>query len=218
MKNKSVIFLSIGIISLILLLVCFSYSGSVFRVNNSENLVFLTFDDGPSENTLEVLKILEEKNVSATFFLIGENIQMYPKIVDSIIEQNHTIGIHSMTHPVLVSNVFSEIDGVSEILKDDYNYDSNLFRPPYGFSTPVVNLYVHMNNMKMIMYGVFPRDYKSSSEVILKRIDRNVRRGSVIVLHDAPGNRSSMIESLPSVIDIVRDKGYEFGRIEDYVD
>ena len=105
----------------------------------------------------------------------------------------------------------------SELFENYFNKSVTLFRPPYGFSNPVLNYKVVSSDFNMILWDVFPRDYKKNSSEIFESIKNDLKSGSIIVLHDTSGNRSAMISVLPEIIDYVRETGFEFGVIEDYL-
>ncbi|MBR9677034.1 polysaccharide deacetylase family protein [Candidatus Woesearchaeota archaeon] len=180
------------------------------KVITTEKTVFLTFDDGPSQNTLEVLEILKKHNVSATFFLIGQNALENPTITKQIVAQTHSIGVHSMTHPYLFNNNHGELSNAKTIIENITNQKVALFRPPYGFRTPTTIKTAKNLNMTVITWTIFPRDYKNSKDVIIKTVLDNLGPGAIIVLHDHTGNRNNTLEALPIIIEQSRIQGYQF--------
>ena len=106
------------------------FSKIIWRFQSNKKEIYLTFDDGPSSITLEILHILEKENVKVTFFCTGDNVKKYPKSYDKIISAGHSVGNHSMTHlngwKVNKNDYLLDIENSSKLIK------SNLFRPPYG--------------------------------------------------------------------------------------
>jgi chitin deacetylase len=209
-------------IILILLFFIFNPAFGIFgktirKVDTEENIVFLTFDDGPSENTVRVLEILDEENISATFFLTGNNVKKYPDISSQITKTGHGIGIHSMTHPYIYFNTTQEITDSKILIEEKTNSETILFRPAYGILSPWNYKGLKELNLKIILWDVFPRDYNQNSEQIISYIDKNTEKGSIIVLHDGLGNREETIKALPEIINNIRTKGYDFALLEDYI-
>lgn len=193
------------------------WGDDVKNLDNGSKIVFLTFDDGPSDSTVEVLGILEEKGVNASFFLIGDNVENYPLSLNNVLYLNHSLGIHTMSHPYLYKNVSEELILSKNLIENILGRSICLFRPPYGFTTPFVYKKTNDLGLKVVLWDVFPRDYKNNCSYIVDYVNENVKDGSIIVLHDAVGNRSQMICALPKIIDNLREKGYEFKKLEDYV-
>jgi len=103
--------------------------------------IAMTFDDGPSaENTPRLLEMLKQRNIKATFFLIGQNVASNPDLVRRILAEGHEIGNHSWTHPQLSKlsdqRVSSEITKTQDAIKDASGFTPTLLRPPYGAITP----------------------------------------------------------------------------------
>ena len=117
--------------------------------NVNSNFVALTFDDGPSLDTLEILDILQRENVKATFFLIGKKVENYPEIAQRIVAEGHEIGNHSYSHPIFLfcstKQTFRELEKTQEIITNTTGVSPKIARPPCGVrsmayfgETPVV--------------------------------------------------------------------------------
>jgi peptidoglycan/xylan/chitin deacetylase (PgdA/CDA1 family) len=165
----------------------FSFGSNMFsHGDRNSNQIALTFDDGPSPETIKILEILKEHNVTATFFLIGKNIEQYPEITDLVIRSGNEVGSHSYTHK---SNLIFFEDG--ELNKTDYilkqhNLTNRLFRPPYGLVNIILYWKLNKLGYKTILYDLPSRDYSEdySSERVSQRVLKLVENGSIIDFHD----------------------------------
>ncbi|MFA6146066.1 MAG: polysaccharide deacetylase family protein [Patescibacteria group bacterium] len=190
---------------------------------NQQKVVALTFDDGPNgQYTEEVLKILKDEDIKATFFLVGDNVATYPNIAKDIADQGHEIGNHSYYHSFSLpfekaKNIKQEISQTNEIIFQTTDKYPALFRPPHGWRTPIVFKSVHQEGLRMIEWNNMTTDYfkYAKAESISKNILKNVHSGSIIVLHDGlnldhKANREETIKALPIIIKELKDQGYSF--------
>ncbi|MCL2790311.1 MAG: glycosyltransferase [Desulfobulbus sp.] len=186
-----------------------------------EDGVTITFDDGPDNKwTPQILDILKEKNVKATFFMIGANMERYPKIVQRILAEGHMIGVHTYTHPniaeVSEERAHLEFNATQRLLESITGHSTLLFRPPYNADTnPTdqeelvpVKLAQEMGYLTMTE-DIDPEDWAQPGvDAILRRVQRSrIQKGSVVLLHDAGGDRSQTIAALPLVIDYLNTRG-----------
>jgi len=157
--------------------------------------IALTFDDGPNEpHTLHLLDVLAKHNVRATFFLVGKYARQRPDIVREIARQNHVIGNHTFTHPLLTFQSSSQIRGelvnCRQAITDAIGEHSNLFRPPWGGRRPGVFRLARRLGLEPIMWNVTGYDWDApSAESIEKKVRAGIRGGSVVLLHDG-GHRA----------------------------
>ena len=183
----------------------------IFEGNTKEKVLYLTFDDGPGTETEGILDILDEKNVSATFFIVGQRIVENPEILIEISEKGHSLGVHSMTHPYLYKNLDYEIKEEKILIETLTGKEITLFRPPYGFRTPFTISKAEELGLKTITWTSFPMDYAKEKEDIVSFVLSNLSPGQIICLHDGPANRQETLAALPEIINGARDKGFEFG-------
>lgn len=187
----------------------------------NEKLVALTFDDGPyGEPTNQILNILREKNVQATFFVTGQNAQKYPKILQKEIADGHVIGNHSLNHsPTLFlqssQSFFDNITQTDSIISNIANIHPRLFRPPYGLKSPIMLKALKKHNYEAILWNDMTDDYnaKELPEEITKKILKKLQSGSIITIHDGRDHhtdypRDNIIQALPKIIDGIREAGY----------
>lgn len=183
----------------------------------SENSVALTFDDGPHPiYTTAALAILKEKEVTATFFLIGKNIAGNEHIVRQIVAEGHTIGNHSFAH-----NNFSPLWSAEKII-DDLSKNQHLlqsftnapipYRPPFGVTNPTIAKAIKELNIAAIGWSLRSYDtVAKSSEMLLKKVLGNIKSKDIILLHEAAPHTTT---TLAVLIDGIKAKGYRFTTIE----
>ena len=185
----------------------------LWDIPSKDPVVYITFDDGPNKVITEkVLAILSTNNVKATFFCIGKNVEKNPEEYQKIIAQGHSVGNHSMTHPMGWGK------SKKMYLKDIYDAEkfinSNLFRPPYGKINFKSN-HTLQKKYKIIMWDVVGGDFdpSCSKEKLIKNITNNVKKGSIIVLHDNSIVKEKTLSALPEIIKSIKEKGFEFKAI-----
>jgi peptidoglycan/xylan/chitin deacetylase (PgdA/CDA1 family) len=156
----------------------------------TEKKIALTFDDGPSEFTLEVLELLKKYNAKATFFCIGKNIEKYPAIVKQIITEGHLVGNHSYSHSKFFDfynarQIKEEIQKTDELLEKFTSKKIIFFRPPYGVTTPSIRRALKITGHKTIGWNIRSLDGGTKNqELILNRIIKRVSPGGIVLLHD----------------------------------
>lgn len=181
-----------------------------------EMSVYLTFDDGPEpEITPWVLDILKENTISATFFCVGENVKKYPEIYARILSEGHSVGNHSMKHE---KGVKTSLDEYVQSIEEASKYiHSSLFRPPYGRITTSQSLALN-KKYQIIMWSWLSFDYDKNIPVekILSKAKKQISAGDILVLHDNPKTKDRLKVILPEIIQIVKEKGIAFKKIENY--
>ena len=189
--------------------------------------VSLTFDDGPSAYTAQVLDILQQKQVSATFFVIGTNAERYPSLVTREYAEGNTIGNHTYYHTNIANESAEatklELTATLRLIEHDTQHGTILFRPPYNADSDpqTVSEIVPIDRADQLGYitiaeRVDPRDWEHGSTVksIVNSVMAQRNDGRFILLHDGGGDRSMTVKALPIVIDQLRAKGYKFVPIE----
>jgi len=195
-------------------------------IEDYDKVAFLTFDDGPSRNTEAILDILAEYGIQGTFFVLGSSIQTHLNseiILNRMLEENHYIGLHSMTHDVKklyqgkgsAQTFLEEMIELQDLVKEITDgFESQLFRAPYGthgtFSDQHTNLMVK-SDLKGWDWNIDSNDWSATS---ISRIMKNVKHGIeasnnpnqlVVLFHE----KDLTIEALPSVIEYLLEQGYE---------
>jgi peptidoglycan-N-acetylglucosamine deacetylase len=185
----------------------------------------LTFDDGPDKrNTPKILDILKDSDTKATFFVVGNNINLYPDLLNDIYNQGHEIGNHTYTHANVekISNfqLNIETESTQEILESRLGFKTRLFRAPYSDDRdPEVLSQIEPlkitsgNGMVNVGMKIDPKDWQadSSAEIVDKVLAYIAEeKGNVILLHDGGEDRTKTIEALPVLIESLKNKGYTF--------
>ncbi|WP_297513154.1 glycosyltransferase [uncultured Caulobacter sp.] len=198
------------------------------RYGQKKGLVALTFDDGPDGRwTPKILDILKAKKAPATFFVIGQNMQKRPDLVQREVAEGHDVGGHSWTHPNIaetpLAQVTVELNATQRLFEVLTGRSMRLFRPPFfGDAEPStpheVAPLVIAQTLGYMSVGlrIDPDDWQKPSpqEIIDRTLDRldnpGNRPGQVVLLHDAGGDRSRTVAALPGLIDAIRARGYRF--------
>src|SRR5216110_1672850 len=186
----------------------------------SEHQVAITFDDGPDPRwTPQVLDILKAANVKAAFFLVGVNAERYPGLVRRIVNEGHEIGNHTYYHPNLAlcwpEHIRLELNATQLLLETITGRATTLFRPAYAADTSPSQLseltplqIAEDLNYMVVMESIDPQDWaKPGADTILQRVKQQRRDGSIILLHDAGGDRSQTVEALPRILDWLHTRG-----------
>ena len=175
--------------------------------------VALTFDDGPHATvTPRILNTLSEHHAKATFFMLGNQVEYYPKLVQRVAEEGHEIGNHSKTHIDLTAvdndRLNEDLNDTNELVKDITGYFPAYIRPPYGaYSDHIINQATELNQ-PIILWSVDSLDWKSrNSDAINQEVMSHVSNGSIILMHDI---HETTADALPRVIDNLEADGYKF--------
>ena len=196
--------------------------------------IALTFDDGPNKDyTPKILDILKTKKVAATFFVTGGNIENNIPLVRRIYNEGHEIGNHTFTHPNLEITSENreriELRSTRLLLESILGYSTLLFRPPYNTDAEPKNLFqikslaiAHDEGFISVTTFMDPNDWQEdvSADTIVARAKACLqvsldKRGNIILLHDAGGDRSQTIIALPQIIDYYQKRGYQFVTVSD---
>ena len=189
---------------------------TVWRGNGSSNSVALTFDDGPSPDTLGILDVLRRENVKATFFLVGREVEKYPEITRKIAGEGHEIGNHSYSHPIYLfcssNKTRRELRQTQAIIKQTIGIEPKISRPPCGVRSPAYFAAAKDLNLQTIQWSDAGFDWKKiSPRRIAENVLKTVRKDSIVLLHDgdSAGKRSrrATVEALPLILRGLREKG-----------
>jgi peptidoglycan/xylan/chitin deacetylase (PgdA/CDA1 family) len=191
--------------------------------------VALTFDDGPtSPFTEQILDILRERQIRATFFVCGRNVDRYPEIVRRIQAEGHTLGNHTYSHPFLYfcsrRRIAEEIDRTQEATEKITGCRPRLFRPPYGARWFGLYPVLKERGMRVVQWSDAGFDWKLDSAAILRSTLESLRPGSVVLLHDGHNvrqpsqiDRSGTVRALPGILDGALKAGLTFVSVEDFM-
>lgn len=192
------------------------FGGLTSRVETDEKVIALTFDDAPTIYSDEILEMLKEKNIKATFYVIGKNMEEFPEETKRIVAEGHELGNHSYSHKRFVLKSYSFID--EEIQKTNslirtVGYKGEItFRPPTGKKFILLPWYLKQHNIKTIMWDVEPDTYvPGDRDAIIQYTLQNINPGSIILIHPFCGEVCEADRAaLPVIIDELINDGYTF--------
>jgi peptidoglycan/xylan/chitin deacetylase (PgdA/CDA1 family) len=197
---------------------------SVHRGDRSRRAIALTFDDGPSESTPELLRILERYRVPATFFQCGVNVRRLPEIARHVARAGHEIGNHSETHPRLdfKSRAFirRELSLAQEAIERAAGIRPIYFRAPYGVRWFGLRQVQRQLGLTGVMWTTIALDWKWTSERIVPRLLKGAQNGAIFCLHDGrrvqanPDIRSTL-ETVRQVLPELMEQGFHFEKVTD---
>lgn len=183
-------------------------------IKTDQKVVAMTFDDGPHpSNTPRLLKILRDRNIKATFYLVGKNAKAYPGIVRQMVAEGHEIGNHTWTHGSLTSmsdeQIRRELRQTSDAIFEASGYRPQTIRPPYGaINQRIKELMFAEFGYPTIMWSVDPQDWrKPGVSVVTSRIVTAAHPGAILLAHDI---HAPTIDAMPATFDQLLAKGYRF--------
>jgi peptidoglycan/xylan/chitin deacetylase (PgdA/CDA1 family) len=186
--------------------------------HTSEKQIAITFDDGPNEQyTPQILEILKDHQISATFFCIGKRIKDNELLFRRLHEQGHIVGNHSYSHTPFFdfmpsAKLQEDLQQVDIAVKNVIGLQPKLFRPPYGITTPAMKKAIKNRGYIAIGWNIRSFDtIAKSEEKLLNKLVRLLKPGSVVLLHDT---QKITLSVLPRFIQAARNEGYEFVRLD----
>ncbi len=188
--------------------------------------IALTFDDGPDPiNTDLILDVLKEKDVKASFFLIGKKMKQYPSVTERIFKEGHCLANHTYNHTDLngesLSNVFLSILRTEKMLDSICGKTLKIFRPPWGHITSEENVNLKKFGFIIVLWDVNSKDYKPNITVneIINNVMAGVGDKKIVLFHDSDylckASRKNTALALPQIIDLLKKKGYRFVTIDE---
>ena len=176
--------------------------------------VALTFDDGPYPGYTErILEILREKDVRATFFVIGVHVEKRPELARLIVKEGHEIANHTYSHPNLTrlgkKEVLEELGRTRRLITDKTGIDSGYFRPPGGRINRRIFRLARENGYEPVLWTVLPRDHEPSvpEDILVSRVINGSMNEGIVCMHNGIDRT---INALDDIIDRLRMKGFRF--------
>lgn len=176
-----------------------------------EGMVALTFDDGPSKYTEEIVNILLEYEVGATFFFVGSRVQYYPQSIEYVRDHQMGVANHSWSHTnffkLTEEQRLNEVNSTNEAL-DLLENESVLFRPPYGlYDENMINQLNESKSFKFVLWNRDPRDWNAKSqEEIIDYFQKTDPSGAIYILHE----NEYTVSALPKIIELIKQHEVEF--------
>ncbi len=177
--------------------------------------VALTFDDGPHPRyTPQILEILAEYGVPATFFVVGVNAETYPELILRELAEGHEIGNHTYRHSHVgnqsCEDISRDITLCSEALSSITGKRIRLFRPPEGVCSNAIKTVCGDNDMMIVLWSIDTRDWAHTPvDVMCENVRKNVKDGSIILMHDFIGKNSPTPTALRRIVPMLLELGYE---------
>ncbi len=213
-------------------------SYDIDQIGAAKKKIAITFDDGPDPQwTPKILDILKEKNVPATFFVIGEYASVSPGLLKREYAEGHEIGNHTYTHPnfedptkTTKTQIRWELNLTQRLIESTIGVKSILFRPPFGidhqpeYAEEVAQLPI-AQDMGYLIIGqkIDPHDWQQRdgkpipAQEIVDATLRQADEGNIVLFHDGGGDRSQTVAALPQIIDALRSQGYQFVSVPDLI-
>ncbi|GCE08908.1 polysaccharide deacetylase family protein [Dictyobacter aurantiacus] len=176
--------------------------------------VTLTFDDGPDVTyTPEILTILNQYHLHATFFNLGQNVQAHPQVTRMVYAAGHTIGNHSWNHTRLTAlsptGVMWQLESTNHIIQQTIGIKPTLMRPPYNSINNMVRMQIEKAGLQPVLGDVDSLDWQRPGvNVIVQTTLRETGNTSIIVMHDGGGDRTQTVGALPLIIQALEQRGY----------
>ena len=191
--------------------------------DGSQPEIALTFDDGPDLTyTPQVLSILQQYNVHATFFTVGDHVQAYPGLTQQEYANGNIVGNHSWDHPDLTTlsadDIHAQLSNTSDVIQSATGVRPVFFRPPYGaYNYQTLNQASSLG-LTTVTWSVDTEDWqRPGSSAIIDTVLTDAQNGSVILMHDGGGDRSETVEALPTIITKLQEKGFRLVTLQQLV-
>jgi peptidoglycan/xylan/chitin deacetylase (PgdA/CDA1 family) len=190
---------------------------------NAGNKIALTFDDGPHPRyTKEILSVLEEYGVRATFFFVGENVFYYPETARAVAQAGHEIGNHTYTHArpdrLNRQDLAEELSRCEEIIQTVTDTSPKLFRPPQGNWNSEVYSLVRERDYNIILWNIDTLDWAHTPcEEICTNVLGRACSGDIILMHDYQSKGCSTVQALRVVIPKLIERGFHFVTVSELI-
>jgi peptidoglycan/xylan/chitin deacetylase (PgdA/CDA1 family) len=200
------------------------FGASVWRGVRDRAAIALTFDDGPSESTPELLGVLERRGVRATFFQCGVHVRRLPGITREMAGAGHEVGNHSDTHRMLcfrsARQIRDELSRAQEAIFEASGARPTLFRAPYGVRWFGLRAAQRQLGLLGVMWTALGKDWKLPAAAVAARLAAAARNGAIFCLHDGRGadskpDVSASIEAVRQLVPALQDRGYHFETVSE---
>ncbi|TGE33456.1 polysaccharide deacetylase family protein [Desulfosporosinus sp. Sb-LF] len=191
--------------------------GTYYMAHTQEKVVALTFDDGPDPiDTPDVLDILKEREVKATFFVLGQAAQSNPNLLKRLVKEGHEIGNHSFDHDYQQRRLVEQINQTDKEVFAATGTHTHYYRPPGGFLSKYQLETIKNNGRVVALWSVDSKDWRNPGvKQIVDNVMKNVFPGSIILLHDGGYHRIQTVKALGPIIDALKDRGYRLATLSE---
>jgi peptidoglycan/xylan/chitin deacetylase (PgdA/CDA1 family) len=191
-----------------------AYTPAVRMAGTQHRELALTFDDGPGPYTLRLLSVLRRMHTPATFFEVGVGLRYFHAGTSAIVKLGYPIGDHTWSHPDMAE--LSRAQQQAQLVQQAHGIHRygapfpRMFRPPYGDWNATTLQLLHKDDMLMVLWSLDTDDWQLPGvHTIVQRVLSGAKPGTIVLMHDAGGNRSETIAALPMVIRGLRQRGYK---------
>ena len=192
-----------------------------FKIQTSEKVVAITFDDGPhGVNTPRLLDMLKKRNVKATFYVVGNMVKYNPQLLRRMIAEGHEIGNHTVTHGTLSkmsdAALRKELQDAHDMIVAETGVAPRSMRPPGGaIKNDQKKLMLKEFGYPTILWSVDPEDWKKpGASVVTSRLVNGAKPGGILLVHDL---HASTVDAMPSTLDQLLAKGYRFVTVSELI-
>lgn len=185
-------------------------------------MVALTFDDGPADNTNQILSLLEEYNAKATFFLIGAEIEKFPEEARKIAEEGHQIGNHTYSHKRMIFKTPAyykdEIEKTDQLIQNAGYKGEIDVRPPNGKKLIGLPYYLNKHKRETITWNLEPDTFYTTVSDKVKYVTENIEPGSIILLHPMYDKTGQALQTIEGILQELSKEGYTFITVNELQD
>ena len=177
-----------------------------------QRVIALTFDDGPDPvNTPQILRVLADYKVPATFFMMGSHVSENPQVAQSVLSAGHAIGNHTWSHLETPPDPAAEVQRTDALMQSVLGFTPTLFRPPFGNLTNGVATQAIAQNDAVVLWSSDPTDWAMpGTDKIIDTVVNQATPGGIVLMHDGGGDRTQTIAALPTIIRQLKARGYTF--------
>lgn len=194
------------------------------KEKQNQKVIYLTFDDGPSEHTQELLELLKSYEIKATFFCVAKFVEKRKNIIEKMKQEGHSIALHSLKHKnAMLQGIHETKTDLEQSLKimNELGIEIKYYRPPWGDTNLYLLRKLKKEKLKLILWNVMAEDWEANTtkDIIANKFLERVKEGDIICLHDGRGKNNApirTIQALEKVIPIFLEKGYIFKTIDEY--
>jgi peptidoglycan-N-acetylglucosamine deacetylase len=198
------------------------FGRSVWRGPRDRRALALTFDDGPSESTPEILEILAGHRVPATFFQCGANVDRLPQVAREVATSGHEVGNHTYSHPYLFlrspDGIETELRRAQETIESHTGARPSWFRAPYGARWFGLGRAQRKMQLTGVMWSAIGYDWNRRASEVVARMAASASNGAILCLHDGRELREkpdvrATVETVRRLVPLLLDRGYKFETI-----
>ena len=191
----------------------YSALGPTAAVGNSEKVLYLTFDDGPGDETVAILDVLREHDAKAVFFALGQNLARQSDLGRRIVAEGHALANHTWSHESLtdlgVRGRAHELEDTADLLRR-LGSDSPCARPPYGATDDDVTSDLAERGLRQVLWNVDTEDWTGPGAAAIANRLMQAENGDVVLMHDGGSDRTQTVEALRQALPKLAADGYTF--------